>query len=123
MGETAFGRYLRTMRNAADLSLRDVAEALGGISHVYLGEVERGVRPPMKPEWWPKLAKAIPKVTVEELANRASESKPVQLRLEDAPPQYRELGLALARRIEDQDLSSADLNRLIDLLKGGKRDG
>jgi transcriptional regulator with XRE-family HTH domain len=41
--DSAFGRYLRGKRQRARLSLRAVAEKLG-VTHVYLGEVERGVR-------------------------------------------------------------------------------
>ena len=118
MEKTAFGRYLKTKRAAAGISLRRLADALD-ISHVYIGEVERGVRPPLKPEWWPKLAKAIPGVTEGDLARHAAESRPVQLNLEEAPPEYRELGLALARRIENQDFSKAELRELMSLI-GGK---
>jgi transcriptional regulator with XRE-family HTH domain len=116
--ETAFGRYLMTKRKAAGLSLRALADALD-ISHVYIGEVERGVRPPLKPDWWPKLAQFIPGVTEDELAGLAAKSRPVQLKLEDAPPVYRELGLALARRIENQDFSKDELRELIRMF-GGK---
>lgn len=35
---------IRTMRAERSLSLRDVADHLG-ISHVFMGEIERGIRP------------------------------------------------------------------------------
>lgn len=118
MGETAFGRYLKKKRMAAGMSLRQVGDLLE-ISHVYIGEVERGVRPAMKREWWPKLAASIKGITVDELERLAAESRPVQLNLEDAPPAYRELGLALARRIEKMDFTEEELRRLREML-GGK---
>lgn len=61
-----FGIYLRDKRVAAGLSLRHVADQLG-ITHVYLGEVERGVRGPLKRKHWDKLIKVIPGVTQENL--------------------------------------------------------
>lgn len=75
---SAFGRYVRSTRVEARLSLRDVADRLG-VSHVYLGEVERGVRPPLKKERWKALLAAIPGLDRSRLEKLAEVSKPIQL--------------------------------------------
>lgn len=49
-----FGTYLRTIRLAAHLSQRALAERLG-ISHVTLGEVERGGARALAARHWPAL--------------------------------------------------------------------
>jgi hypothetical protein len=36
--------------------------------------------------------------------------------LRDAPPRYQDLGLALARRIEKQNISTVDLEKLFKIL-------
>lgn len=113
-----FGRLLRARRVAAGLSLRDVADKVG-VSHVYLGEVERGVRKTMNAERWPALTEAIPGLTKEDLERAAMVSRPVQLHLVDAPPQYQDLAFALARRIEDKDLGKAEIRKLLSILCGG----
>ena len=113
---TAFGRYLRQKRIDAGLSLRVAADRLG-VSHVYLGEVERGVRGPLRREHWSAMVKAIPGITMAELEEVAKASKPIQIDLNDANPQYQDLALALARRIEQQDLSESEIKRLLSVLK------
>jgi PTS system nitrogen regulatory IIA component len=110
-----FGAYLRERRVAAGLSLREVARALG-ISHVYLGEVERGVRGPLRPEHWSALLKTVPTLSRGELGRHAAASRPLQVDLADAPPAYQELALALARRFKRRDLSGPEISRLLKLL-------
>lgn len=117
MGDSLFGNYIRQERIKAKLSLRTVADAVG-VTHVYLGEVERGVRGPMDKKWWLGLGQVVPGITEAELERKAAQTKPVQLSLEDAPPQYQELGLALARRIAKQDLQNHEIDELMRLLKG-----
>jgi hypothetical protein len=39
--------------------------------------------------------------------------------LRDTPPRYQDLGLALARRIEKQNLSKVDLDKLFQILGDG----
>jgi transcriptional regulator with XRE-family HTH domain len=112
-----FGVYLRQQRVAAGLSLRDVAQRLG-ISHVYLGEVERGVRGPLKPEHWSALLKIIPSLSRIELERTAAASRPMRVDLADAPPVYQDLALALARRFKRRDLSEPEITRLLKLLGG-----
>lgn len=111
----SFGQYLRKTRTDAEISLREAARRLG-VSAVYLGEVERGVRPPLKEERWELLLKAIPTLDRETLERLAAQEKPVQLDLRDSPPKYQSLALALSRRIERRNLSSADLEKLFSIL-------
>jgi transcriptional regulator with XRE-family HTH domain len=111
-----FGRYIRAERVAADISLRKAAKALN-VSAVYLGEVERGVRPPLKEDHWDALIRAIPTIDRDTLLERLTvKSRPVQLDLRDAPPQYQDLGLALARRIDKKNISTDELEKLIRIL-------
>lgn len=111
-----FGRYLRRVRNEAGLSLRDLAKKLD-VSAVYLGEVERGVRGPIAEPRWDDLIKAIPAISRIDLSRLSMKLRPVQLHLSDAPPAYQNLGMALARRIEKQNLSQQDLSKLFDILE------
>ena len=113
---THFGAYLRRMRVASRRSLRDVAGALG-ISHVYLGEVERGVRGPLRPEHWDALLKAIPGMTRLELERSAAASRPLAMDISDAPPRYQDLAMALARRLKNRDLTGAQISRLLKVLE------
>lgn len=118
---SAFGKYLKSKRLAANLSLRDVANRIG-VSFVFLGEVERGVRTMVKRERWPALEQAIPGFSVAEAERVATEDRPIQLSLADAPPQYKNLGLALARRIDKRDLRQTDFDELLRILNGGADD-
>src|SRR5262249_24325477 len=111
---TPFGRYLRKHRLDAGLSLRDVSTALG-VSHVYVGEVERGVRALVSKERWPALVAATRGVTEKGLEEAAATTRPMQIRLEDAPPQYRDLAMSLARRIQAKDLDPNQLDQLLTL--------
>jgi len=113
-----FGRYIRRQRAAAGVSLRSAGKSLG-VSAVYLGEVERGVRPPLKAEHWGALVAAIPTVERATLERLTAKARPVQMDLRDTPPRYQDLGLALARRIEKQNLSKVDLDKLFQILGDG----
>lgn len=110
-----FGQYLRRMRSKANVSLRSAAKSLG-ISAVYLGEVERGVRPPMKEKYWDKLIEIIEDIDLETLRRLSANTKPLQLDLRDSPPNYQNLGLALARRIEKENIPSKDFDKIFRLL-------
>ena len=110
-----FGRYIRSMRAEAGVSLRAMAKALG-VSAVYLGEVERGVRPPLKEAHWGALIGAVPSIERAVLHRLTAKQRPIQLDLRDSPPRYQDLGLALARRIEKQSLSNIDLEKLFKIL-------
>ncbi len=113
---SAFGKYLRDMREKASLSLRKVADSLG-VSHVYLGEVERGVRGPMPEKHWERLTKIIPGITTERLRKMAQLTKPIRFNLAEADPPYQDLTLAFARRMERQDLSPEELDKLMEMLQ------
>lgn len=110
-----FGQYLRRMRSKANVSLRSAAKSLD-ISAVYLGEVERGVRPPMKEKHWDKLIKIIEDIDLETLRRLSANTKPLQLDLRDSSPNYQNLGLALARRIEKENIPSKDFDKIFRLL-------
>jgi transcriptional regulator with XRE-family HTH domain len=110
-----FGRYIRRQRAAAGVSLRSAAKALE-VSAVYLGEVERGVRPPLKETHWNALIHAVPTIERGVLERLTAKERPIQLDLRDSPPRYQDLGLALARRIEKQNLSNIDLEKLFSIL-------
>jgi hypothetical protein len=43
----------------------------------------------------------------------------VRIDLSDAPPEYQDLGLALARRIERRDLEPTEVKSLLRILRGG----
>src|SRR5579872_614189 len=111
-----FGDYVRHARVANGLSLREVADAVG-ISHVYLGEVERGVRGPLMESHWDALIAAIRGLTRTELQHAAEVSRALRLDLSTAPPRYQDLALALARRFKRRDLSDADLTQILKMLK------
>jgi transcriptional regulator with XRE-family HTH domain len=110
-----FGRYIRSQRAAAGASLRSVAKVLD-VSAVYLGEVERGVRPPLKETHWNALIRAVSTIDRDVLDRLTTKERPIQLDLRDAPPRYQDLGLALARRIEKRNISTIDLEKLFKIL-------
>lgn len=110
-----FGRFLKAHRQQHGVSLRALAEQVG-CSHVYLGEVERGVQKTLAEKWWPALIGALPGLTHDDLERRAIATKGVQFELIDAPPRYQDLGVALARRIDKRDLSTREFQRLMEVL-------
>lgn len=116
-----FGEYLKRKRVAAGLSLRDVANYIG-VSHVTLGEVERGDRPGLKRERWDLLAEVVPGFSVAEVERQMATERPLQLDLSDAPPKYQRLGLELARRMERRDLTESDLDLIMRMLRGTNDD-
>lgn len=121
MTQGAFGKFIRSKRVAAGLSLREVADRLG-VSHVYLGEVERGLSRSLKRDRWPTLVQILGNITVEDLERQLSETKPVQMDLADATPPVRDFGLALARRIQDRQLDDRTAAQLMRVLSGGRID-
>lgn len=110
-----FGRYIRRQRAGAGVSLRSAAKALD-VSAVYLGEVERGVRPPLKDVHWDMLIRVVPTIERTTLERLTAKVRPIQLDLRDSPPKYQDLALALARRIEKQNISKGDLEKLFSIL-------
>lgn len=118
---TAYGALLRQRRTEAGLSLRDVAAKLG-VSHVYLADVERGTRGPLKPEHEPALLQLMRNVRADELERARAVSRPVKISVENAPSQYQELVLALAKRMEQQDLTETQLQKLMKLLSNEEKE-
>ena len=118
---SAFGAYVREAREQAKFSLRQVANKLG-VSHVYLGEVERGVRGPMDQKHWPILMKTIPGITKQNLVDTAKLSRPYRFKIPEGQPKYKDLTLAFARRIEDADLSDSEIENMLKMLRGDKGD-
>lgn len=120
MSISPFGAYLREKRTAAGKSLRSVAEALS-ITHVYLGEVERGRRRILPEKYWTALAREIPGVSVSELDEMASASAPLDPSEMEGRP--REVVVALARALEDGGMSDDVADRLLKILEEkGPRD-
>ena len=68
LGGNSLGDYLREQRQAAKLSLRQLAE-LAGVSNPYLSQIERGLKNP-SPEILQQLAKGL-EVSAESLYVRA----------------------------------------------------
>lgn len=116
---TTFGTYLRDARERAGLSLRELAKRLG-VSHVFLGEVERGLRG-LPRERWPLMLQELPTLDEQQLDHLELLRRPVRLDLSDKAPKVQELGLAFARRIESGNLTENELDDLIRLLRGAGR--
>jgi transcriptional regulator with XRE-family HTH domain len=106
---------------AAGLSLREVAEAVG-VSHVYLADVERGVRPPLRAEHEPKLLGKIVGLNQMELNEARELSRPIKITLENTPSRYVDLTIALARRYERDNLTDSKLNKILALLQEDTED-
>lgn len=109
-----FGAYLREMRIASGKSLREVADALR-ISHVYLGEVERGRRRTLPEKYWKRLAKCLPDISMEELETLAGASEPLDPAAMEG--RSREVVVALARKLEEGDMSDDLATRLLKILQ------
>ena len=118
---TLFGKKLHEARLAQGLSLRDLALVLG-VSHVYLGEVERGLKSRLADEHWDKLLKALPEVTREELDEWAERSTILKLDLRQQSEADQNLSLVLARAIQsNRIISDQDRNSILRIL--GESDG
>lgn len=118
MDPSPFGIYLRHKRVSAGKSIREVARALG-ISHVYLGDVERGKRRTLPENYWPALIEAVPGITKRELEAHAAESAPIDPISLHGP--VRDIAVALARRLRSRDLTSIEIQQLLCLLNGDSK--
>jgi transcriptional regulator with XRE-family HTH domain len=117
--KAAIGQYLRDQRVLASLGLRETAARIG-VSHVFLGEVERG-RKLMPRERWARVAQAIPGVSERELEAIEKETtarEHMQLELRSAGPRYERLGALLLRRARKRDLDDPQFDQLLRLLGG-----
>ncbi len=66
---STFGQYLRSHREGVEVNLRTAAEHVG-CSHAWLGEVERGEKPPPRPRHWGALIEIIPTLQWDEMMRR-----------------------------------------------------
>lgn len=110
-----FGTYLREQRVAAGKSLRLVADGLG-VSHVFLGEVERGVKRKLPEKHWDRLIELIPAIRREDLESAVLRSASLDDRVNAMGRHGHDLVHALARKIEADDLPPARLRELRRLL-------
>jgi transcriptional regulator with XRE-family HTH domain len=109
-----FGAYLREVRVASRKSLREVADALG-ISHVYLGEVERGRRRTLPEKYWQELIGVLPGLSWEELESFAEASEPLDPSAMEG--RDREVVVALARKLGEGGMSEDVANQLLRILR------
>ena len=109
-----FGVYLRQKRAASGKSLREVAEALS-ITHVYLGEVERGRRRVLPVKYWKRLVRTIPEMSVDELRLAAETSEPIDPAT--MVGRERDVVVALARTLKEEGMSEALAKKLLQLLR------
>jgi transcriptional regulator with XRE-family HTH domain len=92
----AFGERLRALRKKSEKTLGDVAEVLG-VSVVYVSDVERGNRPPLRPDLIEK-AGAFLGADAAELHRLAAEVRGAfELRTERMPERAKEFVAGLAR--------------------------
>jgi transcriptional regulator with XRE-family HTH domain len=104
----SFGELIRTSRRRLNLSLQDVATALG-VTAVYVSEVERGKRPPFRIDKMPNLAKIL-ELDLDQLKNAAWKGrKVIELDPESASNKQIEALMALARG----GLSDSELDEVL----------
>jgi len=113
MHASPFGAYIKQKRIDAGRSLREVADSLG-VTHVYLGEVERGRHRTMPEERWKALTMAIPGVTLRELREASDASELIDPR--ELGEQDQRLVISLARRIKAHSLSDDEYKKLMRIL-------
>lgn len=109
-----FGRLMRKRRKVLDLSLRDLSKQVG-CSHVWLGEVERGRRRALAPQYWPDLAVAL-QVSEKELKEAAAMSQPVEIAVDELRPEVGQMVSTFARKVQRQDISEDALAKILELL-------
>lgn len=112
-----FGEMVREARIQADLSLRQLAEELD-VSHVYLGEVERGKRRSLPPRHWDRLVELLPTLTVADLREAAERSKSVTVDPLAHTGQVRDLAITLARKLATDEVGEAQARDILRILKG-----
>lgn len=110
-----FGEHLRRKRVEARLSLRELAKILG-LSHTYLGEVERGECGPLSRDFWPKIVDAIPGVTLGEIEEVSFNARRLSIDLSSLRGDARAAAVAFAQRVADGTLSEQLGSELLVLL-------
>jgi predicted transcriptional regulator len=89
------GQYLREVRLEAGLSLRAAAEALE-VSHVFLGECERG-RSPVPDGLMSRLGRLFPRFDTAHYRALADATKPVRIDVRDKNPAVQRAAVVLSR--------------------------
>ena len=112
-----FGEYLREKRVEAGLSLRDLAGELG-ISHVYLGEVERGRRRTLPEQYWPLLVRRLPGVSVDDLRAAADMTAAITIDPTHHQAEVRDLAITLARKLATNDVNQRQARSILRILRG-----
>ena len=108
------GERIRELREERDLSLREFAEKLGGLSAAFLSDIELGRRHPSD-KVFADMARVL-KTTVDDLRKYDSRPPVEDLkRLATANPAY---GLAL-RQIVNKKVSPEELMKLAEKERGG----
>ncbi|MCB9717005.1 MAG: helix-turn-helix domain-containing protein [Myxococcales bacterium] len=121
---THFGQYIRDERTRHRISLRRLADALG-VSHVFLGAIERGKGRPRKllaEDKWDRLIELVPTITRTRLRRLAELSR---VRLDDdafqsLPLDGQRAAAAFARKINERTLSDSEISGLLRLLGTSK---
>jgi transcriptional regulator with XRE-family HTH domain len=109
---STLGNYIRELREKNDLSLREFAKKLGGLSAAFLSDVELGRRYPSD-DVLAKMAKEL-NVTVDDLKSRDTRLPVRELKqLVNSDPVY---GLAL-RKVAEGNISPEELIKLAEKKK------
>jgi transcriptional regulator with XRE-family HTH domain len=116
MMRESFGDLIRSNRRKLNLSLQDVAEAIG-VTAVYVSEVERGKRPPFVTERLPALAERL-KIELNDLLRAAwSVRKVIDFDPEAGSEKQFEALATLARG----GLSEAELDDILEIVNKKQR--
>lgn len=98
-----FGKLLRRLREAADITMGQVARHLG-VSTPYLSNVEVGHRPPLSMERIRVVAEFLGLTKVDEerlIAQAAEERQFFEISTEGLGPRHMKLGAALSRGLSE----------------------
>jgi transcriptional regulator with XRE-family HTH domain len=116
--ETKFGDELRRLRRQANLTLADLADAIG-TSIVYISDVERGRKNPPSPIKLKKLLAAMRQEALfpQMLALAVKSRRSVEISVENKSDEVTDMVVALARRCDEGDLTNDTIQRILRLLE------
>lgn len=106
----SFGRYMRDVRLKANVSLRDLAKALG-VSHVFLSEVERGFRG-LARQHWPRLLEMLPELDPLRLEHMDKLRLPLRINVADKPAPLQDVCILFAERVEAGKLTAEQISAM-----------